>query len=47
MAENKRDYYEVLGLTKGASDDEIKRAVSDKISELDPNYFVVMTVDRV
>ena len=29
------------------SDDEIKRAVSDKISELDPNYFVVMTVDRV
>ncbi len=29
------------------SDDEIKRAVSDKVSEFDPNYFVVMTVDRV
>ena len=26
MAENKRDYYEVLGLQKGASDDEIKKA---------------------
>lgn len=26
MAENKRDYYEVLGLEKGASDDEIKKA---------------------
>lgn len=26
MAENKRDYYEVLGLQKGASDDDIKKA---------------------
>lgn len=26
MAENKRDYYEVLGIGKGASDDEIKKA---------------------
>ena len=26
MAENKRDYYEVLGINKGASDDEIKKA---------------------
>ncbi|NLN80950.1 MAG: molecular chaperone DnaJ [Clostridiales bacterium] len=26
MAENKRDYYEVLGLGKGASEDEIKKA---------------------
>ena len=26
MADNKRDYYEVLGVSKGASEDEIKRA---------------------
>lgn len=26
MSSEKRDYYEVLGLSKGASDDEIKRA---------------------
>jgi len=26
MAEQKRDYYEVLGISKGASDDEIKKA---------------------
>ena len=26
MAENKRDYYEVLGLQKGAGTDEIKKA---------------------
>ncbi len=28
------------------SDDEIKRKISSKISELDPNYFTVVTVDR-
>lgn len=26
--------------------DEIKRAVANKISEIDPNYFVVVTIDR-
>ena len=26
MAEQKRDYYEVLGLQKGASEEEIKKA---------------------
>ena len=26
MAENKRDYYEVLGVSKGASEEEIKKA---------------------
>lgn len=27
MAENKRDYYEVLGVSKGASEDEIKKHI--------------------
>ena len=29
MADNKRDYYEVLGVQKGASEDEIKKIVPD------------------
>ncbi len=28
------------------SDDELKRAISSRLSELDPNYFAVITVDR-
>jgi cation diffusion facilitator family transporter len=29
------------------SDEDIKREISRRVSEFDPNYFVVMTVDRV
>ena len=28
MAEQKRDYYEVLGMSKGASEEELKKALS-------------------
>ena len=35
MAE-KRDYYEVLGLKKGASEDEIEKGVQDHGPEVSP-----------
>ena len=37
MAESKRDYYEVLGIQKGASDDEIKKAYRQMAKKYHPD----------
>ena len=37
MADNKRDYYEVLGIAKGASEEEIKKAYRQMAKKYHPD----------
>ena len=37
MAEQKRDYYEVLGISKGASEDELKKAYRKMAKQYHPD----------
>ena len=46
IAQIKKYVTENLPLSK-MSDEELKRSVSDAISRIDPNYFAVITIDRL